>query len=111
MSSIEYNGDREISSLVIVNEKGQAVYAMKNKDTVRKAVDGKAAEAIGSQKKGKQKSRLSTAQMTSLMDELDRTGVAIETVRERYKIQEMDTMSDELYRKVMAALAKTQTAA
>ena len=111
VSSIEYNGDREISSLVIVNEKGQAVYAMKNKDTVRKAVDGKAAEAIGSQKKGKQKSRLSTAQMTSLMDELDRTGVAVETVRERYKIQEMDTMSDELYRKVMAALAKTQTAA
>ncbi len=110
VSSIEYNGDREISSLVIVNEKGQAVYAMKNKDTVRKAVDGKAAEAIGSQKKGKQKSRLSTAQMTSLMDELDRTGVAVETVRERYKIQEMDTMSDELYRKVMAALAKTQTA-
>lgn len=111
VSSIEYNGDREISSLVIVNEKGQAVYAMKNKDTVRKAVDGKAAEAIGSQKKGKQKSRLSTAQMTSLMDELDRTGVAVETVRERYKIQEMDTMSDELYRKVIAALAKTQTAA
>ena len=110
VSSIEYNGDREISSLVIVNEKGQAVYAMKNKDTVRKAVDGKAAEATGSQKKGKQKSRLSTAQMTSLMDELDRTGVAVETVRERYKIQEMDTMSDELYRKVMAALAKTQTA-
>ena len=60
VSSIEYNGDREISSLVIVNEKGQAVYAMKNKDTVRKAVDGKAAEATGSQKKGKQKSRLST---------------------------------------------------
>ena len=111
VSSIEYNGDREISSLVIVNEKGQAVYAMKNKDTVRKAVDGKAEEALQSQKKGKQKSRLSTAQMTSLMDELDRTGVAIETVRERYKIQEMDTMSDELYRKVMAALAKTQTAA
>ena len=111
VSSIEYNGDREISSLVIVNEKGQAVYAMKNKDTVRKAVDGKAAEAIGSQKKGKQKSRLSTAQMTSLMDELDRTGVAVETVKERYKIQEMGTMSDELYRKVMAALAKTQTAA
>ena len=111
VSSIEYNGDREISSLVIVNEKGQAVYAMKNKDTVRKAVDGKAAEAIGSQEKGEQKSRLSTAQMTSLMDELDRTGVAVETVRERYKIQEMDTMSDELYRKVMAALAKTQTAA
>ena len=111
VSSIEYNGDREISSLVIVNEKGQAVYAMKNKDTVRKAVDGKDEEAIGSQKKGKQKSRLSTAQMASLMNELDRTGVAVETVRERYKIQEMDTMSDELYRKVMAALAKTQTAA
>ena len=48
---------------MIVNEKGQAVYAMKNKDTVRKAVDGKDEEAIGSQKKGKQKSRLSTAQM------------------------------------------------
>lgn len=49
--------------------------------------------------------------MASLLEELDRTGVAAEAVKERYKIQEMGTMSDELYKKVMAALAKTQTAA
>ena len=47
--------------------------------------------------------------MTSLMEELDRTGVEVETVKERYKIQEMGTMSDELYRKVMAALSKTKS--
>ena len=111
VSTIEYNNNREITSLVIINEKGQAVYAMKARDVSEDGVDKKGAGKSEKSKRGKQKGSLSTEQMTSLLAELDRTGVAIETVRERYKIQEMDTMSDELYRKVMAALAKTQTAA
>lgn len=113
VSSIEYNSEREIVALVIVNEKGQAVYAMKKKDAGGKNADGNDAGTVtaGKQKKEKQRSSLSTEQMTSLLAELDRTGVAIEAVRERYRIPEMGAMSEELYRKVMAALAKTQTAA
>jgi hypothetical protein len=111
VSSIEYNDDREISSLVIINEKGQAVYVMKVRDISEDEVDKKGAGKSEKSKRGKQKGSLSTEQMTSLLAELDRTGVAIETVRERYKIPEMGDMSEELYRKVMAALSKTKSAA
>lgn len=113
VGSIEYNSSREISSLVIVNEKGQAVYAMKTRDTSRKSGDEKGVENTGKLKKGKRKDNLnlSAEQMTSLQAELDRTGVTMETVQERYKIRTPEMMSEELYRKVMSALAKTQTAA
>lgn len=48
-------------------------------------------------------------QMTSLQSELDRTGVTIETVQKRYKIQEPGNMGEELYQKVMTALSKTKS--
>ena len=48
--------------------------------------------------------------MTSLQAELDRTGVAMEAVQERYRFQKPEAMGTELYRKVMEALAKTKTA-
>lgn len=113
VDSIEYNIDREISSLVIVNEKGQAVYAMKTKDAVEKNVAEKGTRTFtaGKQQKRKQKNGLSAEQMVSLQAELDRTGVEMDAVRERYHISGTGDMSEELYRKVMAALAKTQTVA
>ena len=55
VASIQYNEDREISSLVIVNDKGQAVYAMKHKDdsvTVDNSI-GKAAETSTAKGLGK----------------------------------------------------------
>ena len=109
VSSIEYNNKKEISALVVVNGKGEAVYVMKSKNVSGSNAGGKGVPAAGKQKKEKQKNTLSEEQMASLLEELDRTGVTAETVRERYKIQEMGTMSDELYRKVMAALSKTKS--
>ena len=111
VSTIEYNSNREITSLVIINEKGQTVYAMKSRDISEDGVDKKDAGKSEKSKQGKQQGSLSTEQMTSLLAELDRTGVAFETVKERYKIPEMGNMSEELYRKVMAALSKTKSAA
>ena len=98
---------------MIVNEKGQAVYAMKTREASGKNEDGKDVGNTGKQKRGKRKENLSLSaeQMTSLQAELDRTGVTMETVQERYKIRTPETMSEELYKKVMSALAKTQTAA
>ena len=109
VSSIEYNNKKEISALVVVNGKGEAVYVMKSKNVSGSNAGGKGVPAAGKQKKEKQKNTLSEEQMASLLEELDRTGVAAEAVKERYKIQEMGTMSDELYRKVMAALSKTKS--
>ena len=121
VSSIGYNEEREISSLVIVNDKGQAVYAMKLKDEGKPADSGKgkAVNADGNKKNASQKKTqeesgkpyISKEQMNSLQAELNRTGVTMETVQERYKIKEPGVMSPELYGKVMSALKRTKSAA
>ncbi len=120
VSSIQYNEDKEISSLVIVNDKGRSVYAMKLKDDSGTANSGKgkAADADNNEKKAAQKKSqersgkpsISKDQMDSLQAELDRTGVTMETVQKRYKIQEPGIMSEELYGKVMTALKRTKSA-
>ena len=92
VSSIEYNDDREIIGLVIVNDKGQVIYELKAK--------------ISSQKE-----TISNGQMNLLNEELKRTGVTIENVQSRYNIQRMESMSEDTYNKVMNALSKTRTVA
>lgn len=47
--------------------------------------------------------------MDSLEKELQRTGVGMDAVKERYRIESPENMSEEIYRKVMNALAKTKT--
>ncbi len=109
VDSIAYNDNREISELVIKNDKNQIVYELKAK------VDNKSRkENIGvekpkaQQKKDVQKDSLTREEMSSLQAELDRTGVDMEAVKERYKIQNPEAMSSETYQKVMAVLAKTK---
>ncbi len=117
VDSIEYNNNREISALVIVNERGQAVYTMKSKDDTEMA-DKSQEKGVGKET-AKRKADLrqlrengiSKDQMDSLQAELDRTGVTMEAVQSRYKIQEPGNMSEELYGKVMAALKRTKSAA
>lgn len=104
VASIEYNDSREIVSLVVVNTKGDCVYAMQ----------GSAASGTGKKKAAKKKAPeavLTDSQMSDLQAELDRTGVAMETVQERYKIAAPETMSEAVYKRVMEALAKTKSAA
>ena len=92
VSSIEYNDDREIIGLVIVNDKGQVIYELKAKISI-------------------QKETISKGQMNLLNEELKRTGVTIENVQSRYNIQRMENMSEDTYNKVMNALSKTRTVA
>ena len=100
VKSITYNAEREISALIIVNEKEKTVYELK--DTCAESKD---------KNTSRQKATLSREQITSLRSELTRTGIAMETVQDRYKIQEPESMSAEMYGKVMSALKKTKTAA
>ena len=93
VASIEYNSDREITGLAIVNNKGKRVYELKAKSETKKM---------------QEKSLISKTQMDSLNAELHRTGVTMKTVQDRYKIQEPEQMTQELYNKVMAALSKTK---
>ncbi|MDE7176334.1 MAG: hypothetical protein K2O59_00795 [Lachnospiraceae bacterium] len=104
VASIEYNENREITSLVIVNSKGECVYTMQS---------GKSPEA-GSKKQPKRKVQekaLTRDQMTALQVELDRTGVTVAAVQERYQIKQMETMGETMYKRVMEALAKTKDVA
>lgn len=115
VKSIAYNEDREISALMVENDKGQTVYELKPK--AASGNKGKAAsKATQTQKepqsqKEPQKNAITKDQMTSLQAELNRTGVAMETVQSRYKIQEPKAMSEELYEKVMLALSRTKSKA
>ena len=76
------------------------------KDPVKKQ-EGK----VSSQKAGVEKTFLTKNQLDGLETELKRTGVAMETVQERYHIDDPAQMSEELYNKVMRALSRTRSAA
>lgn len=104
VASIEYNDSREIISLVIVNTKGDCVYAMQ----------GSTPSGTGRKKTSRKKAQgyaLSDGQMEALQEELVRTGVAMETVQERYQFGNPEAMSEEVYKRVMEALGKTKSAA
>lgn len=108
VSSIGYNEDREINALMIVNEKGQKVYELKVKDTSgENKTSGKTEKK--ELDKGQKGTSITKGQMESLRSELDRTGVSMEAVQSRYKIQEPETMNEEVYRKVMNALKRTKS--
>lgn len=112
--SIAYNGDREISSLIIANDsnQGQVVYEIKaTAEKPKKNADSGEKNKRQSKTATSNTSTLSDTQMQSLEKELQRTGVEMEAVQERYKIKNTDSISDELYGKIMAALAKTKSKA
>ena len=112
--SIAYNRDREIASLVITNDsnQGQAVYEMKAKaEKPKKNTAAGSGNKLQSKAPASNGSALSKTQLQSLEKELQRTGVGMEAVQERYKIKNPDSIPDELYGKIMAALAKTKSKA
>jgi hypothetical protein len=112
--AIGYNDDREIISLSIANRYGEVVYEQKadaaqKEDAVQKADTGKKGRKQG--KKQETPKTISASQMQSLEAELQRTGVDIETVRERYQFGQPEQMSPKLYQKVMSALKQTKSIA
>lgn len=92
VKEISFNEAREISQLLIVDENQNMVYELKEKKVPEKIV-----------------TELSERQMACLKAELQRTGVTTETVKERYHVNKLETMSEDIYRKVMYALARTQS--
>jgi hypothetical protein len=102
VTAIGYNDEREINQLVISNKKGEKVYCM-----------GTASEPATESRVsygGGRKHRLSANKLLVLMQEMERTGIDLEQIQERYAFDEVDTMSETTYRKIMSALAKTPDA-
>lgn len=90
VQEIRYNDRREITGLVIVNSQGKRVYEFQEKEP------GKETKPSG-------------IHMEALQRELERTGVAMETVLERYHIREASQLTMPMYTNAMNSLKKTGT--
>lgn len=102
VDSISYNEEREINGLVILNGKKNKVFELKQKAEPQKKREPK--------KKTETKD-IAEAQRKVLEEELDRTGVMIEAVMERYQIKRLEDMTPEIYEKALQGLKKTKTKA
>lgn len=106
--SIGYDDNREIDALTIVDDtnNGQTVYEMRT---------GKTAENpdrdADTGRKRNVEAGISSRQIGSLKKELERTGVQMDEVKERYHIEQPEQMTEEIYKRVMTVLAKIKTAA
>ena len=76
----------------------------------KEKADAKGKQGSDRQKQEPQKGGISKEQMASLQAELERTGVAMEAVQERYKITSPESMNEKTYKRVMEALSKTKAA-
>lgn len=90
VQEIRYNDRREITGLVIVNSQGKKVYEFQEKESGRET-------------------KPSGKHMEALQRELERTGVAMETVLERYHIREASQLTMPMYTNAMNSLKKTGT--
>ncbi|MCI8741883.1 MAG: hypothetical protein HFG63_04470 [Lachnospiraceae bacterium] len=89
---IGYSGEREITSLVIANGRGHVVYRMG-----KKADSGPEGGT-----------EVSSQQIRELKKELERTGVPLRNVLDRYRITDLDQMTEETYRNAMSGLKKSR---
>lgn len=87
VQAIAYSSRREISALSIVNGRGQKVYELKEKP----GLPG-----------------ITEMQMVALEKELERTGVTMTAVLERYGIGEPGQMTQETFTKAISGLKKTK---
>ncbi len=95
VQSISYSAQKEIASLAVVNQKGMKVYEL-NQELEKKAASDK------------MNKMLTAGQMKILEKELERTGIAMEAVLERYQIKEAGQMTPEIYKKALSGLKKTK---
>ena len=97
VSYIAYDSNREIAALVIKDSKGNVVYSMQQ--------DSRTQEAA------KQGSILSDAERVLFLAELNRTGVTMDTVLERYGLTNINQMTADVYDKAMNSLKKSRSKA
>ena len=118
VAAITYSESREITGLSVTNDRGEVIFDWKlqsrgagKKESDEKNPVKKQTEKDSAKTTDVKKPSLTKKQMDGLATELKRTGVAMETVQERYHIDDPRQMSEELYNKVMHALSRTRSAA
>lgn len=97
VQSITYDRERKISSLVITDQDGKIVFQMHQETS-----DIKQDRIVPSEDH-------TSIQMELLQRELERTGISLRTVLERYNIQDIRQLTPELLDKALNGLRKTKT--
>ena len=105
MKEISYDEEnRVITGLVIVNREGNKVYELKSGET--------AADDVSDQPKvlesGKTEDK-ADANVAAIWKELERTGVALEVVLERYGVRSIQEMDEATSRKALNSLRRSKT--
>ena len=88
---ISYNDRREITGLVIVNKDSAVVYSLNAQNNVN--------------------SGYINEKIMSVNKELTRTGIALDTVLQRYGVDSIESMSSSTYNSALNSLHKTQSKA
>lgn len=111
VQSISYNGQREISSLTVVDQDGREVFRMcgqrgpcTDDSGVRMGHVGDTGHTDPAADTGDM-----SLQMELLYRELERTGIRMETILERYGIQDVSQMTPDIYARALNGLRKTKT--
>ena len=97
VTEINYSDSREIVGLSIQNQDGKVVYSL-NLAKPQQQDSGQSAAT---------KPASATDRMKKLNKELERTGVALDTVLSRYQVSSVDEMSEPIFNNAMNSLKKT----
>lgn len=118
VQSIGYNEAREITALLITNSYGICVFDYRRKAEAAKTApkqqtEPPAAKAGASKPAGQKasapKTALTKAQREILDKELQRTGVPLEVLLQRYQLEKLEDMTKEVYARAVSALKKTES--
>ena len=137
--SISYDEEGKINAVMIVNQKNEIVYSMDarildidtkeagekqettNKQENANKADGKAVRGREAAQKEKKETlsgdehslgdtpSLTKRQRTVLEKELERTGVALDAVLNRYHLDSAEQISEEIYKKAIECLKKSKS--
>ncbi|MCM1236940.1 MAG: Rad52/Rad22 family DNA repair protein [Ruminococcus flavefaciens] len=94
---IAYNEKREISALSIIKQDGSVVYSLAGEQGRRPSAAEKTAP------------KQENSHVETINRELERTGVALDAVLERYGVSSIAEMSEATYKKAVNSLKKTKS--
>ena len=101
ISSISYNENREITGISIINQDGRVVYSLIDRSLGQQ----------GLPELQKEHTDPIDEHAEAINKELARTGVALDTVLQRYGVKSVQEMDDNTYRKAMNSLKRTKAKA
>lgn len=104
VKEISYNDNREIIGLTILNQDGKIVYSLNSsKQTITKTETDDTTAVVQ-----KKVPSLVIERVKQMNKELERTGVALETVLSRYQVNNVEEMTDYMFTNALNSLKKTK---